>query len=66
MDDRLLLEVVLNHPGTMRSSVVVHKDELKSDCTSGRSNVYVQDLIPVVHRLSCLISRSVGLFFRLC
>ena len=45
--DGLLLEVLLNHPGTMRSSVVIHQDELGSDCTSIRSDADVQDLIPV-------------------
>ena len=41
------MSVVLNHPGTMRSSVVVHEDELGSDCV--RSDVDVQDLIPVAY-----------------
>ena len=33
--------------GAMRSSDVVHEDELGSDCTSVRSDVDVQGLIPV-------------------
>ena len=41
--------IVLSHPGTMRSSVVVHEDELGSDCTSERSDVDVQDIIPVAY-----------------
>ena len=35
--------------GTMRSSVVVHEDELGSDCTSVRGDVDVKDLIPVAY-----------------
>ena len=46
-DDGLLLKELLNHPGTMRSSVVVVEDELESDCTRIRCNVDVQDLIHV-------------------
>ena len=50
-DYGLLLEVLFNHPGTMRSSVVVHGDEWGSDCTNVglRSDVDVQYLTSVAY-----------------
>ena len=44
-----MLEISLNHSDTMRSSVVVHEDELGSDCTSVGSDVDVQDLLTVAY-----------------
>ena len=44
-----MLEISLNHSDTMRSSVVVHEDELGSDWTSVGSDVDVQDLLTVAY-----------------
>ena len=46
-----LLDVLINHPDTMRSSVVVHKDEQRSDCTSVLSDADVQYIIPANTKL---------------
>ena len=48
-DDGLMLEIILNHSGTMRSSVVVHEDELGSDYTIVGCDVDVHDLLPVAY-----------------